>query len=438
MYEFSVEQAANNIHDHRTKEYFREVMNNYFNGNHRSALVMLWTVVICDLVYKLQYLKDIHGDEKAKSILDEMEDFQEKNPANPKWEENLLKEIFTRTSLLEAHELDSLHVLHRHRHLSAHPVISKSDILFRPAREMVLSDIRVALDSVLTKPPILTKQVFSELAEDLEKVKDLFADNNQLTRYLESKYFKNLNEEVSSQIFKSLWRITFKVEDERCNENRVINSRAVRILFERSRETLTEYIRNNSPYFSEISDGSPLRQAIFFLGDYPHLFTLLSEATREVVSAKAKSDVDLLAVSYFLSKNIAEHIDMLVNLIKTDYEHSFGGSHKIHINHIHDLMRHAESAGIKSRINKLLVVMYINAINFDAADSLFSQFIKPNISKFDQAEMNLLIEGIGNNNQTHRRGRADGDHALVVERAVEIIDGFDVSEYRFLSEPEEP
>ena len=101
MYEFSVEQAANNIHDHRTKEYFREVMNNYFNGNHRSALVMLWTVVICDLVYKLQYLKDIHGDEKAKSILDEMEDFQEKNPANPKWEENLLKEIFTRTSLLE-------------------------------------------------------------------------------------------------------------------------------------------------------------------------------------------------------------------------------------------------------------------------------------------------------------------------------------------------
>ncbi|WP_147336813.1 hypothetical protein [Pseudomonas abyssi] len=438
MYEFSVEQAANNIHDHRTKEYFREVMNNYFNGNHRSALVMLWTVVICDLVYKLQYLKDIHGDEKAESILNEMSDFQEKNPANPKWEENLLKEIFSRTSLLEAHELDSLQALHRHRHLSAHPVISKADILFRPNREMVLSDIRVALDSVLTKPPILTKQVFAELAEDLEKIKDLFADNSQLKRYLESKYFKNLNEEVSAQIFKSLWRVTFKIEDERCNENRIINSRAVRILFDRNRETLTEYIKNNSPCFSEISDGSPLRQAVFFLGDYPHLFNLLSEATREVVSAKAKSDVDLLAVSYFLSKNIAEHINMLINLIKTNHECSFGGAHKIHINHVHDLMRHAESAGIKSRINKLLVIMYINATNFDAADSLFSQFIKPHVSKFDKADIELLIEGIGNNNQTHWRGRADSDHRLVVERALEVIDEFDISEYRFLPEPEEP
>ncbi|WP_130537647.1 hypothetical protein [Thiomicrorhabdus indica] len=437
MYEFSVEQAANNIHDHRTKEYFREVMNNYFNGNHRSALVMLWTVVICDLVYKLQYLKDIHGDEKAESILDEMTEFQEKNPANPKWEENLLKEVFSRTSLLEAHELDSLQSLHRHRHLSAHPVISKADILFRPNREMVLSDIRIALDSVLTKPPILTKQVFKELAEDLEKVKDLFADNNQLKRYLESKYFRNLNEEVSSQIFKSLWRVTFKIEDERCDENRIINSRAVRILFDRNRETLTEYIRNNSPYFSEISDGSPLKHAVFFLGDYPHLFGLLSEATREVISAKAKSDIDLLAVSYFLSKNIAEHIDLLVQLIKDDYQYSFGGKNKIHISHIKDLIRHAESAGIKNHINKLLIVMYINATNFDAADQMFSQFIKPYITVFDASDIQLLIDGIGENNQTHWRGRGDGDHRLVVERALEVLDDFDVSEYRHLPEPEE-
>lgn len=78
MYEFSVEQAANKIHDHRSKEYFGEVLNNYFNGNYRSSVVMLWTVVICDLVYKLQYLKDIHNDEKATTILDEMVEFQAK------------------------------------------------------------------------------------------------------------------------------------------------------------------------------------------------------------------------------------------------------------------------------------------------------------------------------------------------------------------------
>ena len=435
MYEFSVEQAANKIHDHRTKEYFGEVTNNYFNGNYRSSLVMLWTVVICDLVYKLQYLKDIHNDEKSIAILDEMVDFQVKNPANPKWEETILKEIFSRTNLLEAHELDALQTLHKHRHLSAHPVINKADILFRPNREMVLSDIRTALDAVLTKPPILTKQVFTELVQDLERIKDLLVESDQLKRYLNSKYFSNLNSEVSTQLFKSLWRVTFKIEDKKCDENREINCRALRILFERSRELLTEFVKNNSSYFSEISDNTPLRQAIFFLGDYPHLFGLLTEASREVITARAKTDIDLLTVSYFLSKNIAEHIEMLILKINTNHKHSFGETHTIHQNHINDLKGHASSAGIRENINKLLVTMYINSVNFDAADALFSKFIKPYLDSFSCADIELLINGIGENNQTYWRSRGNTDHQLIVSKANEKIDGFDLKKYSFLPTP---
>lgn len=432
MYEFSVEQAANKIIDHRSKEYFGEVTSNYFNGNYRSSLVMLWTVVICDLVYKLQYLKDIHNDAKAIAILDEMVEFQKNNPANPKWEENLIKEIYSRTNLLEAHELDALQSLQKHRHLSAHPVINKTDILFRPNREMVLSDIRISLDSVLTKPPILTKQVFGELVEDLEKVKDLFVENGQLKRYLESKYFSNLNDDVSAQIFKSMWRVTFKAEDDKCNENREINASALRIIFERKREFLTGYIMDNSPYFSEVSNGAPLRQAIFFLGDYPHLFSLLSEATREIIVANAKTNIDMLTVSYFLSKNISEHIDMLIIYITKNHPHGFGGKNTIHRNHINDLMHHASSAGIKKNIYKLLAIMYINSIDFNAADAIFANFIKPHIGNFEKSDVELLISGIGNNHQTHWRGRANSEHQMIVERASEIIDGFDVKKYAHL------
>jgi hypothetical protein len=434
MYEFSVEQAANKIHDYRSREYFGEVLNNYFNSNYRSAVVMLWTVVICDLVYKLQYLKDIHNDEKAIAILDEMKDFQAKNPANPNWEINLIKEVHTRTSLLEAHELDALETIQKHRHLSAHPVLSKTDILFTPNREMVLSDIRIALDSVLTKPPILTKQVFMELVEDLEKVKDLFADYDQLKRYLQSKYFSNLNNEVFCQIFKSLWRVTFKTEDKRCDDNREINLRALRILFESNRGLFTEYLKNNSPYFSELSNNSPLRQAIFFLGDYPHLFELLTEATKEIIKAKSNTDIDLLTVSYFLSANISDHIELLVNRINEKHKYSLGGS-EIHQAHTKDLRKHASSAGIVERVNRLLVTIYINAASFDAADALFSKHIKPYISTFGEDDILLLIEGIGDNNQTHWRGRASTDHSMVVDRAIEVITSFDVTKYDFLPQP---
>ncbi len=437
MYEFSVEQAANKIHDHKSRHYFSEVLNNYFNGNYRSSAVMLWTVVICDLVYKLQYLKEIHNDAKAIAILDEMLDFQIKNPANPNWEMNLIKAIHTRTNLLEDHELDGLEAIQKHRHLSPHPVLNKTDILFTPSREMVLADIRLALDAVLNKPPILTKKVFDELVEDLQNVKDLLVEHAQLKRYLQSKYLSNLNAEVSCHIFKSLWRITFKTEDKRCDDNREINKRALRILFESNRDLFTEHLKKDSQYFSQISNNAPMRQAIFFLGDYPHLFELLSEATREIIKVKSESDIDLLTVSYFLSKNISEHIQKLISRINTEYSHSLVGSNIDQLR-IKDLRNHAKSAGIEDRVNNLLITIYINSKNFDSSDELFSKCIKPYVDSFSGEDVQLLVNGIGKNPQTYWRSRANSDHSLVVQRAKEVIPGFDVTEYEFLPKPTKP
>lgn len=76
--------------------------------------------------------------------------------------------------------------------------------------------------------------------------------------------------------------------------------------------------------------------------------------------------------------------------------------------------------------------MYINSTNFDAADTLFASFIKPHISNFEKLDVEFLISGIGENNQTHWRGGAKSDHKLIVDRALEIVDGFDVKEYAYL------
>lgn len=59
MYGISIEDAAERIVDPRTRSYFQEVLQTYVNGNYRSAIVMLWTVVICDLVYKLRTLAEV-------------------------------------------------------------------------------------------------------------------------------------------------------------------------------------------------------------------------------------------------------------------------------------------------------------------------------------------------------------------------------------------
>ena len=51
--EFSFDHASERIFDSRTRAYFEEVKSSYVVGNYRSATVMLWSVVICDLVFKV-------------------------------------------------------------------------------------------------------------------------------------------------------------------------------------------------------------------------------------------------------------------------------------------------------------------------------------------------------------------------------------------------
>ena len=51
---------SEDIYFAKTKEYFSEVISNYASGNYRSAVVMLYSVAICDLLFKLKELCDMY------------------------------------------------------------------------------------------------------------------------------------------------------------------------------------------------------------------------------------------------------------------------------------------------------------------------------------------------------------------------------------------
>ena len=78
---FSIDLAADRIIEPRTRDYFTEVTRSFSNECYRSSLVMLWTVVVCDLVYKLQTLRDLYGDASAATLL---ADVEAKRAANPR------------------------------------------------------------------------------------------------------------------------------------------------------------------------------------------------------------------------------------------------------------------------------------------------------------------------------------------------------------------
>ena len=268
MTDYSIELTSERIYDSRTKKYFEEVIKGYAHGNYRSATVMLWTVVICDLLYKLQHLKEINEDKVAGDILNEIEKKQENDRKQSEWETYLVEEVNKRTSLLELPDYENILTLKTHRNLSAHPSLKSDDVLYEPHREMVRSDIRSMLEGILIKPPILSKKITDELLNNLCTVKEMFPEDQKLKRYLDAKYFNKLNNDVESAIFKVLWKLIFRLSNGDCENNREITYRAFKILCERMSK-IEEIINHSKDYYSNISPEITNKRLYSYLFDQP-------------------------------------------------------------------------------------------------------------------------------------------------------------------------
>lgn len=80
--ERNISELKEQIYFQRTKEYFEEVERSFYNENYRSAIVMLYSVVIADLLFKLEELKDYYLDPIAEGILEDINRMRESNPKN--------------------------------------------------------------------------------------------------------------------------------------------------------------------------------------------------------------------------------------------------------------------------------------------------------------------------------------------------------------------
>jgi hypothetical protein len=182
MRDFSVDLQTEKIYSAKTKEYFEEVIKSYYSESYRSAIVMLYSIVIADLVYKIEELKELYEDKNAIEILDEITDLQNRNPNSPDWESKLIELVKEKTNLLEPADFLHLTTLQKHRHLCAHPVLTQNFELYRPNRETTRAHIRNMLEGVLVKPPLLSRKIFEDLLLNLTSVKTIIYNDTQLEK----------------------------------------------------------------------------------------------------------------------------------------------------------------------------------------------------------------------------------------------------------------
>ena len=159
------------IYFSKTREYFNEVLSDYSNGSFRSAVVMLYSVAVCDLLFKLKELVDMYNDKTAIKILDEVEKCRTDHSNKSKWEKELVDKIHKETQILDLEAYTHLNHLYDYRNFSAHPALNENYELISPSREITIALIKNILNDILIKPPMFNKGITDMLLEDLSEKK---------------------------------------------------------------------------------------------------------------------------------------------------------------------------------------------------------------------------------------------------------------------------
>ena len=329
-FDFSIEASSEKIQNINTKEYFKEVYQTFVNGNYRSATVMLYSVLICDLIFKLKDLRDIYNDSKAKKILEEVEKLQLESPRLAEWETKLIDMIKDRTSLLESSDIIAIESLQKFRHLSAHPVLTNADLLFSPNKETIQSLIRNILEGVLTNPPFFSNKIFDGLLMDLASVKSKLTDYEDIKKYLYSRYLKQLKENDFKKLFRSLWKVVFTSEDALSEENLVVNKRALRVLINHDKASCIAMIQSEPSYYSNIKENSRLITVSSFLARFPEIYHVLDASLQLLINKVINESEDGKLIGWYLKPSLKEH---LLSLNPNDFTLISGSS----LNYIKEL-----------------------------------------------------------------------------------------------------
>lgn len=428
---FSFEDLRQRIYDSRTRKYFDEVYKCYANKCYRSSMVMLWSVIVCDLLFKLQELKEIYSDETAKKIVIEIEKLRSNNPYSSQWEKELIDLVFKRTALLDTASKFILDSVMEIRHLSAHPVINEDNKLFEPSADMAKSNIRSCVECLFAKPPFLSQKILETLLVDLEEIKDIFPTNDKLTGYLNSKYFNSLNGLVVAKIFRGLWKIVFKLDNEQAKKNRDINYRVLSILYEKEKEIIEQSIKDEYKFYSDIlNDDNIIEKLILFLSLKQKIYFALTDATRAIIQHACESSLTNFAIAFFLSdsKSVEDHLTAVIKKINEKNSYGYRGFN-ITIKHLNLIKSICFELNCSNLYRKLGITCYIHSSDFDCADICYERFISPNLNDYTEEEFNILLEGSNANSQVYDRRKSRIDDFSVLDKVQKKYPSIDLSKY---------
>ena len=417
--ERNISELKEQIYFQRTKEYFEEVERSFYNENYRSAIVMLYSVVIADLLFKLEELKDYYLDPIAEGILEDINRMRESNPKNSEWENKLIESIKDKTNIIEPYVLTNIEDLKNVRNFSAHPSLNQNNELIRPSREKTLGLIKEMLIGIFIRPPLFIKKITNNLLEDIaSKKEDFLEDGEKFKKYIEKKYFERIPENMIIGIFKDIWKLTFKLDNEDCNENREINLELLIHMMQENKLKIIEDMQKEKDKYNNISDNESIAiYLVEFIYYFPEVYNYLKEENKISIGVTINKNKDYKSIAYFTSNNVEEHIKSLQS-------YNFKNKHTREL-----LEKKAKDEGLEYLLFDKYIEAFGNSLCYDAADSNFDILIRPNLNRMQQNQIEKLLESINKNNQIYNRGKAKFDNNQIIEKSNVDWNKIDLKKY---------
>lgn len=305
-------QEIEKIYSIKSREYFKEVVSSYAIGNFRSAIVMLYSVCMCDLIYKLQELRDVYDDKVAKNILETIEKEQTESNSKSSWEKTLVDSVYSKTNLLDNDGYAYLNHIYDIRNLSAHPALDRNGELISPPKEVVAAYIRTSLDKILLKPAIFSKDIIHFISEDLADKKELMIeDSDFFNRYVRKKYLEKMTDTIFQKTFRVFWRFTFNSVNPDCSKNRSVNYMLLNTMIADRPEVIDKEIKTNHEKY-EVGRSLPeIGYSVVFLAFHPFVYKKLPEYTQLHLQKSCEENPKYKLLSTFLSPDKKSHLENL-------------------------------------------------------------------------------------------------------------------------------
>lgn len=423
--ETSIEAMKERIFSPITKKYFEEVYSCYIHNNYRSAIVMLWSVIILDAVEKLQQLKSQYQDLAAITILDSINTLKEEDPTASAWERRLIKEISEKTGLMDRSEYLDLEHIQQQRHLSAHPILKGKTELHTPNKDTTRALIRNALEIILIKPPLYASKILENIQADLDENGYLISlEREEFRTYLRSKYFEKMNKETKLKVFRTYWKFVMHLDNENSRKTRPVNHRFLILLALDNLPDVLERMKRDQIFYSKIVNGESIMLAMaIFLNEVPSAYKLLTPDTKILIKRAVEDKMELRIISYFKEESLQAHHQYLQNIFKEE-----SCMEPISSRRWDELKSASDSKEMDGEFIKTISIYYSESARYDTADSTANSIIRY-IDSFDITSFKYLLELAENNAQTYERNRAYIDYATIKDKILELDSNFDFKPY---------